>query len=337
MPTGPALAANGGGSGSGGSSIWSWTWWAGSPQGPGPYKGSSGGSSICVWHDVGPSVVDLNGALGNAGLPSSFWTAPLGGGHPGIWGVDAWATRVAKGAPAWAHFDLVACPQPDQVPPTGGDVESSFPVVVTPGGQPMHLWVFWDTVPDPAPGHLPPLIGEAFASALLPSPSISTAPASINGIADATIVNLPTYLWINPSAWRTVSATAAGGGLVATVWATPLRVVWQAAWDFPNPADDPQGGVTLAPEVLDLTCPGPGAPSSDGSGSLSEGAACESTFTQSTFGTSQRLVASIVWQVHWALSDSAGVVGGEGLLPDSVTASVRPLRVLQVESVITNG
>src|ERR1035438_2342397 len=56
---------------------------------------------------------------------------------------------------------------------------------------------------------------------------------------------------------------------------------------------------------------------------------------ESTFGTYQPLEASISWQVNWALSDDAGVVGGEGLLADSVTSATRPLRVLQVESVIT--
>jgi hypothetical protein len=49
------------------------------------------------------------------------------------------------------------------------------------------------------------------------------------------------------------------------------------------------------------------------------------------------LVAEITWQVEWALSNDSGVVGGEGSLATSVTSSVRPLRVLQVESVITQG
>jgi hypothetical protein len=60
-------------------------------------------------------------------------------------------------------------------------------------------------------------------------------------------------------------------------------------------------------------------------------------FTQSTFGTYQPLEATISWQVDWALSDGAGVVGGEGLLADSASSAARPLRVLQVESVITQG
>jgi hypothetical protein len=60
-------------------------------------------------------------------------------------------------------------------------------------------------------------------------------------------------------------------------------------------------------------------------------------FTQSTFGTYQPLGASISWQVDWALSNESGVVGGEGLLADSVTSATRPLRVLQVESVITQS
>jgi hypothetical protein len=60
-------------------------------------------------------------------------------------------------------------------------------------------------------------------------------------------------------------------------------------------------------------------------------------FTQSSFGTYQPLQASISWQVDWALSDGAGVVGGEGELGGSASSATRPLRVLQVESVITQG
>jgi hypothetical protein len=48
-------------------------------------------------------------------------------------------------------------------------------------------------------------------------------------------------------------------------------------------------------------------------------------------------VASVTWDVSWALSDAAGVVGGEGSLGIMVTTGTRSLRVMQVESVISNG
>ena len=333
-----AGAGNGGGAGSTGSSIWSWVWWLGSPLGPGPYTGdAAGGVGLCVWQDIGSSLSSLNAALAGAGFPASFWTPPRAGGYPGIWSVDLWAAALLKDAGSSDHFDVVACPSPDEVPPTGGYVEANVPSVGTATGKVMYLWIFWDTVPDPPSSDLPPLIYEALAKAALPSPVISTSPSSIDEFTDATIVNFPTWLWVRPSAWRTVTARAVGGGLVATVWATPMSVTWRAAWSFPEPGDDPEGGITFSPESLDLVCAGPGASYSESLTSAEPPSACESVFTQSTFGTYQPLEATISWQVDWALSDGAGVVGGEGLLADSASSAARPLRVLQVESVITQG
>ena len=333
-----APAGNGGGAGSTGSSIWSWVWWLGNPLGPGPYTGGdAGGLEMCIWHDVGPSLSTLSNALANAGLPASFWTAPRDGGYPGVWAVDIWGAGLLKRARSSDHFDLVACPSPGQVPPTGGYVESNLPPASTTTGKVMYLWIFWDTVPDPPASGLPPLIYEALARADLPSPGISTSPSSIDEFTDATIVNFPTWMWIDPSDWRTITAVASGGGLVATVWATPINVTWRSEWDFSEPSDDPEGGITFSPESLDLVCDGPGVPYDGSLSPTAQTTACESIFTQSTFGTYQSLEATIAWQVNWALSDDAGVVGGEGLLADSVTSATRPLRVLQVESVITQG
>ena len=333
-----AAAGNGGGAGSTGSSIWSSVWWLGSPLGPGPYTGGAAdGLELCVWRDIGSSVSSLNSDLTSAGLPASFWTPPRGGGYPGIWSVDLWGAALSKRAESSDHFDLVACPRPEQVPPTGGDVESNMPPAVTATGEAMYLWIFWDTVPDPSVSSLPPLIYEALAKAELPSPIISTSPSSIDEFTDATIVNFPTWLWIDASGWRTITAIATGGGLVATVWATPMNVAWHSEWNFPEPRDDPEGGITFLPESLNLVCAGPGASYDRLLSPAAQATACESIFTQSTFGTYQPLEASISWQVNWALSDDAGVVGGEGLLADSVTSATRPLRVLQVESVITQG
>jgi hypothetical protein len=114
-------------------------------------------------------------------------------------------------------------------------------------------------------------------------------------------------------------------------------VTWRSDWDFPDPRDDPEGGITLSPESLNLVCSGPGASYRASLSPAAQSTACESVFTQSTFGTYQPLGASISWQVDWALSNESGVVGGEGLLADSVTSATRPLRVLQVESVITQS
>jgi hypothetical protein len=71
--------------------------------------------------------------------------------------------------------------------------------------------------------------------------------------------------------------------------------------------------------------------------SASQSTQCSFIFRQSSFGTWQSLRATVTWQVHWALENTFGVVGGEGTLPDVTTSAAVPLRVMQVESVISQG
>ncbi|MGH9170424.1 MAG: hypothetical protein ACRD0Z_06085 [Acidimicrobiales bacterium] len=328
----------GGSGGTSGSAIWSKAWWDGNPQGPGPYTGpSSGATTLCIWHDLGPSISDLNTGLSEASLPLSFWQVKDSGGHPGIWGVDQWGESELgdAGAPT-DHFDLVACPTAGQVPVGAPDVQPNIPQATPPGGSPLYVWVFWDTVPDPPVGGLPGVVSVARGLTHLPPPTVETSPSSVGGHADATVVNLPTWLWIDASIWHSKSATASAGGLTATVWAIPQSVRWQARWDYWLSSQDRQGGTTFGPEVLDQVCDGPGSVYQV-DGPADQATSCSFDFTQSTFGNSAELSASITWDVYWALSDAAGVVGGEGSLGQVVTTSGRSLRVLQVESVITDG
>lgn len=320
-----------------GGAIWSRTWWAGTPLGPGPYiPGPSGAVGICEWLDLGPSVDDLNAGLAEASLPTTFWTALESGGHPGIWGIDEWAGQHRSHGRSTDHFDLVACPNPSQVPAPGPDIETSLPVAEPPGG-PMWIWIFWDTVPDPPPDQLPPVIGTAFARQKLPRPTPFTSPSDVGGVPDSTVVNFPTWLWIGSGIWRVYVARASGGGYVATVWAVPLGVTWTASWDFPAPADDPEGGVSLAPETLAETCAGPGEPYSAAVADPATASSCSFVFSESTFGTRQPLTASLAWSVHWALSSPSGIVGGEGDLGVVKTGSSLGLRVMQIESIISAG
>ncbi|MHB1988675.1 MAG: hypothetical protein ACYCSF_11940 [Acidimicrobiales bacterium] len=333
-----AGAGYGGGyGGSSGNGLWSLAWWAGSPEGPGPYVGpQSDAAGQCIWHDVGGSLSGLGSALSEASLPESFWLVPQSGGHPGIWGVLAWALAKTKHASGGDHFDVVACPSPGEVPPNSATVESDLPRASPPGSGPLWLWVFWDTVADPPPWALPPVVDEALSEARLPAPMASTSPSQIDGVGNATVVNLPTWLWIDPAIWHRWSATADAGAIRATVWAYPSTVTWSAYWDFPAPQDDPEHGTTLGPEQLTTECPGPGVAYSP-SLSLGTPGVCTAVFAEPTLGTWQALRASVTWVVHWAVSNAAGVVGGEGLLPDSVTSSRLSLRVMQVESIISSG
>jgi hypothetical protein len=324
------VSVGGGSGGTSGGKIWAATWWNGTPRGP-VYTGAPS-PAICIWHDIGNGLSTLDAALGESSLPRSFWSVPEEGGHPGIWWVNEWAVGVMRdGAPS-DHFDLVACPQSE--PPNSRPVED-LPRAHPPDRSPLEAWLFWDTVPNPSDGHLPGIIGEAFDRARVPDLSIGTSPDEVDGGVDSTVVNLPTWLWVNPHGWHAVVATADGGGYVATVWASPVTVGWRAWWDFPSPADDPEGGTTFGPEVLDQVCSGPGSvydPERPGASTD-----CAYTFTQSTFGTVQALRATISWNVAWALSSTNGVIGGEGSLGTIQTTSSRPLRVLQVESIISAG
>jgi hypothetical protein len=334
-----AVAGNGGGAGGSGSgSIWAATWWDGSPQGPGPYIGGpAGGAEVCAWTDVGGALADLVGALATADLPASFWPSTNDGWETGVYALERWAAPLIGGGSPADHFDVVACPTETMVPGPAGYAFTAIPAATPPGGPPRYVWIFWDTVVNPPPDALPPIVGRAFDEMRLPRPVIHTSPAGVGGIAAATVVNFPTWLWIDATAWRTVVATAGGGGLVATVWATPADVGWHASWDFTSPTSDPEGGVNLAPTELALTCAGAGTPYLATDAARSSSPDCGTTFTQSTFGEWTILTAAIEWKVTWALADDAGVVGGEGALASVATHGSVPLRVIQIESVVTAG
>jgi hypothetical protein len=336
----PAGANNGGGTGTGGGTIWAATWWDGNPQGPGPGSPpQSGGQAVCSWLDVGPTLGDMTSALATAGLPASFWPVSNSGYGPGAYQVIKWAIRIreaqgSKSEPG-AHFDIVACPSPGMVPGMLGNAYTQLPTATPPSGQPEYIWIYWDIVPDPgSPGTFPE-IGRAYQSVPLPALAIDTSPSTVDGIADASIVNFPTWLWLEPQAWQTVEATATGGGLTATVWATPVSATWTAGWDFTSPSQDPEQAVNQLPTALDLVCDGPGTPYSLAASPSSPSPTCGTTFTQSTFGTWTTLRAAVKWTVSWALTGTDGIVGGEGTLPPIVSTAGVPLRVVQIESVVS--
>jgi hypothetical protein len=113
-------------------------------------------------------------------------------------------------------------------------------------------------------------------------------------------------------------------------------VTWTAGWNFASGSDDPEGGTTFGPEVLDQVCDGPGSVYNPNVGP-DQSTDCSFDFTQSSFGTYQPLRAAVTWDVSWALSNVAGVVGGEGSLGTITSRGSRALRVMQVESVISSG
>ncbi len=178
----------------------------------------------------------------------------------------------------------------------------------------------WITSQAPAttPGVDPRTVAlQAEDSLRLPSPTLHFNPAA------SAVVNLPTWLWVDPSVWHPYSVTASVGAVSATAVATPVAVTWQMG----------DGGV--------VTCAGPGQAFDLFRPAQMQDTACHYAYRTSSLGqpftdgnpdTAAYLVrATITWTVSWSAVGAAG----QGTLPSLATSAVTPVRVVQVESVDT--
>jgi hypothetical protein len=165
------------------------------------------------------------------------------------------------------------------------------------------------TVPPVAPSAL---ALQADALLKLPSPSVNLNPSAFS------VVNLSTWLWIDPQLWHSFRATATAGSVSATAIATPESVSWSMG-----------DGNTVV-------CGGPGTPYQPALSVDVQTTNCSYTYTESSAAqpsnvgdTNQRafsVTATILWTVSWS---AAGVAGG-GSLPPLHTSSTVPVRVEQV-------
>lgn len=178
------------------------------------------------------------------------------------------------------------------------------------------LWISQGSAPAPVPPVAPYTVAlDADRSLQLPRPALSFDPPL------AAVVNLPTWLWIDPDLWHPFSVSATVGGVTATATAVPVSV----AWDMGDGAS--------------LSCPGPGAVYRPALSPSAQQTDCAYTYTMSSAGQpsadgnpndgSFAVTASVVWEVSWT---ATGAPGG-GALPSVETSSTARLRVLQIESV----
>jgi hypothetical protein len=187
-----------------------------------------------------------------------------------------------------------------------------FPVCAGPGViDPMPpIWVT-NAQPQAAPANPTALAQQALSTLPLPAPAIEMAPPADQD----QLVNVSTWLWIDPSAWRSLSATAAAGPVSATATATPAEVVWQMG-----------DGHTV-------TCLGPGTPYDPSEPNATTN--CQYTWTQSSAGQpggTYQVTATVYWQATWAASGAPGG-GSLGLVPGP-TAQVA-VRVAESQAVNT--
>ncbi len=172
------------------------------------------------------------------------------------------------------------------------------------------------SAPPGAPGVDPRVVAlQAENSLRLPAPDLHFNPPS------SSVVNLPTWLWIDASIWHPLSVTATAGSVSATAVATPTSVTWQTG----------DGG--------QVVCRGPGRPFDFAVPAQDQETGCQHTYQASSIGqpssngdpddAAYRVRATVTWSVSWAAVGASG----QGVLPPLTTAAEAAVRVVQVESV----
>ena len=140
----------------------------------------------------------------------------------------------------------------------------------------------------------------ALADLALPAPAIQTNPEGDH------LVQLPSWLWVDPAQWIALQRTAAAGPVSATVTAQPMRVKW----------DMGDGAVVM--------CDGPGTAYQQRFAEEPDATDCKHTFRHSSAGqpgAAYPVTATISWDVSWSGSDGDG--GDFGGLSSSATEDVR--------------
>ena len=144
----------------------------------------------------------------------------------------------------------------------------------------------------------------------LPEPAVAFNPAP----PDEQIVQVPSWLWIDPAQWRAASASASAGAVTATVTAVPQRVVW----DMGN-----GDGVV---------CDGPGRAYERRFADTPEATDCKYTYRQSSAGVGPRDAYTVTATVQWRLSWSATGAPGGGDLGTVAMTTTTELQVAELQA-----
>ncbi len=267
------------------------------PAGADSSGAGSGGGSVSV------------GASAGSGSGGSSGTSSGGGGSAGASPWECTYTYLAlnneggfpNGGPTPGAWYSVTCV----------DTESGTQVTQT-------VWITSSQPTATPPVNPYALAVQAENSIALPDPSIHLDPWATS------VVNLATWLWVDPAIWHGESVTASAGTVTATAVARPVAVVWSTG----------DGG--------SVTCAGPGIAYEPSEPATWQTTDCSHVYTDSSAGQPSpdgnpddgafTVTATVVWSVSWT---STGVAGG-GALPTLYTTSSVPLRVVQVESVNTS-
>jgi hypothetical protein len=139
----------------------------------------------------------------------------------------------------------------------------------------------------------------------LGAPVIDMAPPA----GSPQLVGVPTWLWINPAAWKALTASATAGTVTATAAAAPSKVVWEMG------------------NGQSVTCDGPGTPYS----SSEPSATTDCSYTWTGPGSYQ-VTATVYWSVTWTAAGAPGG-GNLGLVPGE--PSTVPVAVTESQAINT--
>ncbi|HEY3673059.1 MAG TPA: hypothetical protein VGN51_19125 [Acidimicrobiia bacterium] len=172
------------------------------------------------------------------------------------------------------------------------------------------VWVpAWSAAPLPAPEVL---ARQAVNQLSLSGPQVVTSPPPDR----MQLVNVPTWLWLDQSAWAPVSATASVPGESVTATATPMSVTW------------------VLGDGSTVVCDGPGTPYQAGGDPTAPSPDCGHTYSRSSAGEPGDVFvvsATVSWGVSWAGG------GQSGALPALMTTSSVQLRVGESQAINTNA
>ncbi|WP_152646218.1 hypothetical protein [Streptacidiphilus albus] len=141
----------------------------------------------------------------------------------------------------------------------------------------------------------------------LPRPVVVMSPSTFQ------VVGVPTWLWLESSAWSPVSSTASVPGASVTATATPMSVTW-----------DPGDGSAL------LTCTGAGTPWHRGLDPKAPSPDCGHTFARASdfvSGGVFTVTATAHWRVAWHGAGQAGA------FPDLMSTAAVAVQVEEVQTV----
>ena len=273
----------------------------------------------------GRAAADTSGASGGGGSVSVG--VSTGGGTPGQGGSGSSGSGTGgptSGSVGWTCTSTYLTLNNDGGFPAGGPLPGAWYSVTcvdsASGSQVTQTVWLTDGQPAPTPAVDPRTLALQAENAIrLPAPGIGLDPAG------TAVVQLATWLWVDPAIWHDFAVTASVGDVSATAVARPESVEWSTG----------DGSTT--------TCPGPGTPYDVDLPSNDQSTGCSHVFSRTSAGEPSPLgtpddgsftvTATVVWSVSWT---STGVAGG-GELPTLFTTSSTPLRVAQVESVGTEA